>query len=132
MGTRMSVKIKGTDEWFGDDHKLYGYVSYEDVRRSFDQLYPYMREQWKDDFGSYEDFGEPEKEYYDLICAIENTPELEIDADSFRVFAKDYIEDFANRDSIHMAKPDEDFVKRVSGYMNKLADDPRPKILEWG
>lgn len=39
MGIRMSIyPVNDPDKWYGDDHKMYGYWAYEDVKNSFNYL----------------------------------------------------------------------------------------------
>lgn len=123
MGMRMSVKSVNSDEEFGDDHKLYGYYPYETVRSSFDTLYPFMACQW--DSYNYDDWDEPAKEAYELLCMVSGTHELEVDSDTFRVFTKRYIKDMKK------AKKSEQTIKDAEKYLGDLCKEPGNKILYW-
>ncbi len=44
MGIRLSIYIEGDpDKYYGDDHKMYGYWPYEEVKKSFDYLAEFIK-----------------------------------------------------------------------------------------
>lgn len=123
MGFRMSIRSEQSDEWIGDDHKFYGYYSYEKVKNSFNFLYPFMVQQWEN--FNYDKFDNPEEEAYSTLCAIGATPDLEVDHNSFIYFAKKYIRDLKD------AEWDRDALDYITKYLNELCDTPGHKFLQW-
>ena len=118
MGFRMSAKLEGSDEWLGDDHKLYGYWGYGDVKNSFDILHPLMKEQW-------DDIEDDPGDAYDIFCCYIYTDELVVDEETFRRFAEAYIDDLIS--TAHST----DGIGCISQYMRYLAERKGNKILEW-
>lgn len=117
MGFRMSVRLQSSDEWYGDDHKLYGYWAYDDVHESFDILLPLMRKQWE-----WIDEDTPNEIYDIVMCCAGVTSDLVVDEDTFRRFVTAYIKEL---------KATEHDVTRF-GYLTELAEQSGNKVLEWG
>lgn len=118
MGFRMSVKLESSDEWLGDDHKLYGYWAYDDVKKSFDIICPLIQKQWK----WVDETDEPIETYEIAMCCAGVTDELVVDEDTFRRFVTAYVEEL---------KATEHDVTRF-GYLTELAEQSGNKVLEWG
>ena len=124
MGFRMSIRSEQSDKWIGDDHKFYGYDSYDKVKNSFNFLYPFISCQWEN--YNYNEFDNPEKEAYDLLCGVGCTDELELDHDSFIYFSKKYIKDLKD------AGWNKDALDYITKYLNELCSIPGHKFLQWG
>ena len=118
MGFRMSVKLESSDEWLGDDHKLYGYWACDDVKKSFDIICPLIQKQWK----WVDETDEPIETYEIAMCCAGVTDELVVDEDTFRRFVTAYVEEL---------KATEHDVTRF-GYLTELAEQSGNKVLEWG
>ena len=118
MGFRMSVRLENCDEWEGNDHKLYGYWDYYDVKKSFDIIYPLIQRQWK----WVADTDEPFETYEIAMCCAGYTEELVVDEDTFRKFAIAYVDD--------LKTTGHDISKY--GYLIELAEHSGNKVLEWG
>lgn len=127
MGFRLSVRAIDSDEWFGDDHRLYGYWPYDEVRNSFDFLYPFILAQWEE-YNVFEsdEFENPAKEAYDLLCACNWTDDLELDDESFKIWIKKYLND------LKTTKHTVPCMHAVYGYLTNLSNVPGHKILAWG
>lgn len=121
MGFRLSVKQKGSDKWYGDDHKLYGYAPYEKVKMSFDILIPYMKEQWPDWFYNLD----TDKDGYDFMCYVSATDELVLDHLTFSKWVLAYIHDLRENNK------SEELILKVGEYLNLLSLSEEDKILEW-
>lgn len=125
MGFRMSVcqrqDLEESDKWFGDDHKLYGYVALEDVKDSFLYISKFMRRQWTElDDDLYND---PDM-IYTYICVVNGTSYVDLTADEFKEFTKLYLEDVRKNTSAEV-------YEKVSKYMNELANKPTVKYIWW-
>ena len=125
MGFRMNVcrEIDRQDynRWYGDDHKLYGYYSFDDVAKSFVYISRFMKAQWEN--LSYEIYDDP-REIYSYICAVLATDYLILSEEEFKEFADLYLKD------VFKNKPIETF-QAVSEYMTKLILEPGNKAIWW-
>lgn len=126
MGFRMSVcreidRNKDYNRWYGDDHKLYGYYSFEDVAKSFVYISRFMKTQWKDLKDTIYD--DP-REIYNYICYVGATDDLILSEDEFKEFANLYLKD------VFKNKPIEIF-QAVSEYVIKLILAPGNKVIWW-
>lgn len=120
MGFRLTIKTTDEKE-FGDDHKLYGYWKFEEIKDSFIVLYPLIKEQWP----SLQD-NSPESAYYVYFCAAGVTDELVISNDVFVEFVKNYIADLIT------THHDPALVSNVALYLTELCyRHPGDKILYW-
>lgn len=82
-------KMAMEDDWF-DFKKLYGYHDYKYVKKSFNYLLPFMREQWDRCYTN------PE-EAYRLEFMIGMIPGiLKFDTEEFVTFIKKYLKDLKN------------------------------------
>lgn len=129
MGVRLSVKLEGTDEWYGDDHKLYFYYKYENIQNSFAVLYHYMIDQWDPDKTEYDwiyNETNPQKEFYDFLSCLQGTDELIIPDCVFKIFCEEYLKELKN------AGKGEELIKNVTEYLTNLSNQPGNKVLEWG
>lgn len=119
MGIRMTIKDLDTEKIYGDDHKLYGYEKYEDVKNSVDTLLSYAKTQlvWEGD----ED-RDNEDTYYTYMCIGIAFGPVVLSADKFKEFAKAYREDF------HRLKEHSDYFEE---YMEELINSPGEKELLW-
>ncbi len=125
MGMRMSIRLKDNSQIFGDDHKLYGYASYEDIKSSFNILYPFILKQWSD-YYIYEGCENPQKEAYELLCAVGITDDLIIDANTFKKFSEEYLND------LRYVRKSANLYNYVRDYFDELNNIPDEKILYWG
>lgn len=127
MGYRMNIWPEGKpDECVGDDHKLYGYTKYENVKSSFTYLFNTALSK-TEEFEDYLKFEDPPREAYDLFSGIGCSPEMVLTKKEFEVFENLYLLDLIK------SNPDieqEDF-DRISGYMHKMSVLPVNKILQW-
>ena len=125
MGFRMSVcrenDRKDYNQWYGDDHKLYGYYSFEDVAKSFVYISRFMKAQWDDLKDTIYD--DP-REIYSYICYVGSTDDLILSEEEFKEFADLYLKD------VFKNKPIETF-QAVSEYMIKLILAPGNKAIWW-
>lgn len=125
MGFRMSVcrEIDRRDHnrWYGDDHKLYGYVSFDDVVKSFVYISRFMKAQWEN--LDYEIYDDP-REIYDYICAVPATDYLILSEEEFKEFADLYLKDVFKNNSIET-------FQAVCEYMTKLILAPGNKAIWW-
>ena len=121
MGFRLRVKQKSSDTWYGDDHKLYGYVTYKNVKTSFDILIPYIKEQWPNWFYNLN----TNEDGYDFMCYVSATDELVLDHLTFSKWATAYMQDLKKN------KRTEEVITEVSRYLNLLSLSEEDKILEW-
>lgn len=120
MGFRMHIWAARVD--WGDDHKLYGYFAYEDVKNSFDYIYKFIHEQ--DDILSDELYADP-KECYDMLCCLCHVGPIHLSVKEFKEFSKLYLEDIKKN-------KDENCYKYVSEYMNDIIScEKRDIVLEW-
>lgn len=119
MGIRMTIKDLDTEKMYGDDHKLYGYEKYEDVKASVDTLLSYAKEQlvWEGD----ED-RDNEDTYYAYMCLGVGFGPVVLSADEFKDFANAYREDFRR------LKGHSDYFEE---YMEELINSPGEKELLW-
>ena len=124
MGMRMSIILKDNSQKFGDDHKLYGYVPYEDVKSSFNILYPFILKQWSDCY-AYEEYENPQKDAYELLRMVGLTDDLVIDADTFKKFSEEYLKDLLS------VSKSVDLYNYVKDYFDELNNVPGEKILYW-
>lgn len=114
MGFRMNIK-------HGNDHKLYGYYSFEDIAKSFVYISKFMKAQWEDlNYAIYDD---PREIYY-YICTVGDTDAVVLLEEAFEKFASLYLADVAKN------KPEETF-KNVCSYMISLAMLPGNKVIWW-
>ena len=127
MGFRLSVRAIDSNEWFGDDHKLYGYWPYDEIRNSFDFLYPFILAQWEG-YNVFEsdEFENPAKEAYDLLSGVNWTDELELDDESFKIWIKKYLNDLKS------TKHTVSCIDAATEYLTKLSNVSGHKILTWG
>lgn len=119
MGFRMYVKHN--DQEYGNDHKLYGYYSFEDVAKSFVYISRFMKAQWENlNYATYDD----PREVYDYICYIGATDDLVLSEEEFKEFADLYLKD------VFKNKPIETF-QAVNEYMTNLIHAPGNKVIWW-
>ena len=124
MGFRMSIKVEGEDEEYGDDHKFYGYAKYEQVKNSFSVLVPLIKEQWVIDDMSNIDPDIPE-EIYEIFIWSGSTDELVLDNYIYTKFMIAYLSDLRN----YWKNPED--VRYIEQYMEPLSKRPENKILWW-
>lgn len=132
MSFRMSIYEYGKDDFVGDDHKFYGYASWDDVKLSFIFLALACDKRHSDFFDKYQDIIESKdtrnfygfKDMYDVFCCRGGVAPVWLSYDTFRTFAKFYIKD------LREAYPDKD-ISDIEAYMKKLSDTKCTKILEW-
>lgn len=120
MGFRMSIKYG--DKEYGDDHKLYGYYSFEEVAKSFVYISRFMKAQWEE-FKDTTIYDDP-REIYSYMCCVGATDALVLSEEEFKEFADLYLKDVLNN------KPIETF-QAVSEYMVKLIAAPGNKAIWW-
>lgn len=121
MGFRMSIHVINDNTTYGDDHKLYGYFSYNAVKRSFDYIHKFFHEQDRE--LSEPLYADP-KECYDMLCCMQVTDDIKLSEKEFEEFSKLYLEDVKRNKSPFCY----DFVKN---YMNEIVKIPGDKVLEW-
>ena len=125
MGFRMNVcrEIDRQDynRWHGDDHKLYGYFSFEDVAKSFIYISRFMKAQWEDLKDTIYD--DP-RDIYGYICCVGCTDDLILSEEEFEKFASLYLADIAKNTS-------EETFNFVCSYMIPLAMLPDNKVIWW-
>lgn len=124
MGFRMNVcrevDRKDYNRWYGDDHKLYAYYSFEDVVESFVYISRFMKAQWEDLKDTIYD--DP-RNVYDYMCYIGYTDDLVLSEEEFKEFADLYLKDVFKNDS--------ETFQAVSKYMIKLASASGNKVIWW-
>lgn len=121
MGFRLTITEIEVDVSFGDDHKLYGYVGYDEIKESFSVLIPEIRKQWIDDHDTIELLSD--KDIYEIyFCMCNSTDALELDPILFSIWAKRYLEDFRR-----LKGHNDNFEK----YIEHLINSPCKKKLEW-
>lgn len=132
MGFRMSIYEYGKNDFVGDDHKFYGYASWDEVKMSFiflalacdkrhsDFFGDYRDKIYTKDVGNFDDF----KDMYDIFRCRGFVGPVHLSYDTFRTFARFYIMDLRN------AHPDWD-ISDIEAYMKKLKETKCSKILEW-
>lgn len=128
MGFRMNISVEdpnnlGETREYGDDHKLYGYFAYEDVKNSFNYIHKFIHEQ--DDILSDELYADP-KECYDMLCCLPYVGPIKLRNKEFKEFAKLYLEDVKKNKS-------ENCYKYVSSYMSDIISCEKSWyiFLEW-
>ena len=127
MGYRMNIWPEGKpDDCVGDDHKLYGYTDYENVKSSFTYLFDTAISK-TEDFEDYLEFEDPPREAYDLFSAINCSPEMVLTKKEFEVFETLYLLDLI-KSIPGMSQATFD---KISGYMHKMSVLPVNKILQW-
>lgn len=120
MGFRLNIETEDK-ELFGDDHKLYGYWRYDEVKDSFMVLYPLIQEQWTD-LTNYS----PENVYDLYFCIGVATDRLTVSNEVFEAFVKEYITDLIR--TSHTPE----LVAFVALYLTKLCYKyPGDKVLYW-
>lgn len=120
MGFRLNIETEDK-ELFGDDHKLYGYWRYEEVKDSFMVLYPLIQEQWSIPANE-----SPEDVYNMYFFSAAVTDNLTVSNDVFEVFARKYIMDLVR--TSHTPES----VAIVALYLARLRYEyPGDKILYW-
>lgn len=124
MGFRLEIIDMNLPISAGDDHKLYGYISFEDVSSSFIYLFPFMKRQWV-----WTDGYDLPSEVYDMLCNFSETEYLRLSHEEFRRFSKLYLHDLAKvaarNDSYKEAY---DHAKQYFKVMGKLKGG---KMLQW-
>ena len=121
MGFRLTITEIEKDTSFGDDHKLYGYVGYDEIKESFSVLIPEIRRQWIDDHDTIKVLSD--KVIYEVyFCWCDTTDALELDPILFSIWAKRYREDFRRL----KGRNDE-----FENYIEQLINSPCKKKLEW-
>lgn len=125
MGFRLSIKNKGSDKSYGDDHKLYGYFDYFHVKKSFDVLVPFMHNQW-DTLLNPMELDEEKDFWYDLMTFTSSTDDLVIDYDTFVKWTELYLDDLWKN------KQNKELVENVRNYFNILKESKEDKVLYWG
>lgn len=120
MGLRMSIyPVNDPDDWYGDDHKMYGYWAYDDVKDSFDYLVSTLE---PFDYGA-ENFDDI-REFYDdsfLVGGFEVT----LTNDEFKKFSKLYLKDLISTGHT------EHCVEAARKYFDILGAMDEDKCLEW-
>ena len=119
MGFRINITDNGTGKEYGDDHKFYGYASYEEVKESFDYLCTFIRDQWK-----CVDLADSNEDIYNLhFCMLPFTNSIVLDQDVFSTWAKLYIKDYRRKWKGHRHK--------FETYFDQLSVSISDKCLEW-
>ncbi len=121
MGFRMSIHVINNNTDYGDDHKLYGYFSYNEVKQSFDYIHKFINEQ--DDILSDSLYSDP-KECYDMLCGLPEVGEIKLSEKEFEKFSELYLEDVKKNKNLSCYN----FVHK---YMTEIVKIPGDKILEW-
>ena len=117
----MSIHVINNNADYGDDHKLYGYFGYNEVKQSFDYIHRFINEQ--DDILSDTLYSDP-KECYGMLCGLTNVGEIKLSEKEFEEFSKLYLEDVRKNKTSSCY----DFVQK---YMTEIVKIPGDKILEW-
>lgn len=123
MGIRMTIKDLDTGKEYGDDHKLYNYEKYEDVKNSVDILFSYAKTQLvsEDEMHALDD--RDNKDIYDIyMCGGYAHGPVVLSANEFKEFANAYREDFRR------LKGHSNYFEE---YMEKLINSPGEKELLW-
>jgi len=122
MGFRMVIlAVNNSADYYGDDHKLYGYFSYDAVKQSFDYIHKFINKQ--DDILSDELYADP-KECYDMLCCLPAVDDIRLSEKEFDEFSKLYLEDVKRNKSPFCY----DFVQK---YMDEIVKIPCDKIVYW-
>lgn len=124
MGIRLSIYIEGDpDNYYGDDHKMYGYWAYEEVKKSFDYLAEIIR-------GEYPEWtemnAETNEDYYSIIFCYGAGLEVTLTNEQFREFTNLYLADLVSTGHTGSC------VKAATEYMTLLAGREENKVLNWG
>ena len=142
MGIRLSIYIEGDpDNYYGDDHKMYGYWAYEEVKKSFDYLAEIIKAEDPDlknqiirkkrMFGFVnEDIPQvlfaTNKDLYNEIFCYGMGCELIVNNEQFCKFTDLYLADLVSTGHT------ESCVKAATEYMTLLTSRVENKVLEWG
>lgn len=141
MGIRLSIYIEGDpDNYYGDDHKMYGYWPYEEVKKSFDYLAEIIKaedpewEYWviqKKRMFSFIDEDIPQvlsatnKDLYSATFCYGMGCDVVVNNEQFREFTNLYLADLVSTGHT------ESCVKAATEYMTFLAGKEENKVLDW-
>ena len=128
MGYRMTIWPENDhDGWVGDDHKLYGYIGYDEVSSSFSYLFiKWLIKYGGDTYKLCLDFNNPAREAYSVFITGSVSPEICLSEDEFDVFMGLYLSDLSRAYPFEQSD-----IKRIEGYMDKMSNTPGNKILQW-
>ena len=119
MGIRLNIYIESDpNNYYGDDHKMYGYWAYEEVKKSFDYLAEIIR-------AEYPEWAETNKDFYSTIFCYGAGLEVTLTNEQFREFTNLYLADLVSTGHT------ESCVKAATKYMTLLADKDEDKVLDW-
>lgn len=121
MGIRMCVfPEKNPEQWYGDDHKLYGYWPYEEVSNSFDYLIAYA---YKMPVACF-DPDDKEDIYRSafIVCGFV----AKMPVKDFSVFAIKYLKDLVSTGH------DQQCINTVIDYFNTIINIGESVCLVWG
>lgn len=90
MGFRMSIHVINNNADYGDDHKLYGYFGYNEVKTSFDYIHTFINKQ---DFILSDSLYAVPEECYDMLCGLPSVGEIRLSEKEFEEFSNLYLED---------------------------------------
>lgn len=123
MGIRLSICIEGDpDNYYGDDHKMYGYWAYEEVKKSFDYLAEIIRAEYPE---WTEMNAETNEDFYNTMFCYGAGLEVTLTNEQFREFTNLYLADLVSTGHT------ESCVKAATEYMTLLVDKDEDKVLEW-
>ena len=141
MGIRLSIYIEGDpDNYYGDDHKMYGYWAYEEVKKSFDYLAEIIKSEcpdWEDwvigkermlgliDEDIPQVLSATNKDLYGATFCYGMGCDLVVNNEQFCKFTDLYLADLVSTGHT------ESCVKAATDYMTLLAGKEENKVLDW-